>query len=295
MSGKGNRRPPFCTRNKEIPTKPSTTSPPKKTNDLPPPSATAKVAPQPSQTKANPEDHVSKRHKIGPLPQVSKPADTTPVHHLYAKHGYTHATEAECTEWVGAELIENSEAVSKCLAEGFIRQASHLRELKQVVFANDRLEKELKSLKAKAEQEKKLMAENYQRVLQTETASLRSELKKINDEKAALHKGLNEAEQHEEELKKTHMEELAKLKEEIATAQANREDIEVAAQADFMKSFIRKIPNFDWSQLGPGNAEYAADLCKEIEEEDAKEAARLATEAAKVNAANQEKPSEAAT
>lgn len=152
----------FLCKNKEIPIENPAATPSKKKNDLPPPPPpvfNVGVASQPSQ--ANPEQHISKKRKSGPLPQVSKPANTTSVHHLYAKHGYTHATEAECTEWVGAELIENSEAVSKCLAEGFIRQASHLRELRSVVSTNERLVKEVKSLKAKAEEEKNLLMENY--------------------------------------------------------------------------------------------------------------------------------------
>ena len=39
-----------------------------------------------------------------------------------------------------------------------------------------------------------------------------------------------------------------------------------------MKAFMKKIPGFDWGQLGEATKVYAEDLRQELEEEEAKEA-----------------------
>lgn len=72
---------------------------------------------------------------------------------------------------------------------------------------------------------------------------------------------------------------MGKLKEELAAARLDHDAVVEAAQVEFMKGFIRKVPDFDWDRLGPGNADFADSLRKEIEEE----AANLANTVNKAN------------
>lgn len=46
-------------------------------------------------------------------------------------------------------------------------------------------------------------------------------------------------------------------------------EAKIEGQVSFMKGFMRKLPNFDWSQLGQALADYAEELRQEMDEEEA--------------------------
>ena len=51
-----------------------------------------------------------------------------------------------------------------------------------------------------------------------------------------------------------------------------------------MKSFIKKLPDFDWSQLGQATADYAEELRQEMAEEEAAREAEAAKKRAEEEA-----------
>ena len=57
-----------------------------------------------------------------------------------------------------------------------------------------------------------------------------------------------------------------------------------AGQVKFMKSFMRKVPGFDWSQLGQATTDYAEELKQEMAEEDAAKEAEAAKKRAEEEA-----------
>lgn len=61
------------------------------------------------------------------------------------------------------------------------------------------------------------------------------------------------------------------LKTQLEATSATSDEVkaEFIAQGKikFMKGFIKKIPDFDWDHLGPGNKEFAEHLKEEITEE----------------------------
>ena len=69
---------------------------------------------------------------------------------------------------------------------------------------------------------------------------------------------------------------IASLEDKIKKASEDQEaafkDGEATGQVTFMKAFMKKIPGFDWGQLGEATKVYAEDLRQELEEEEAKEA-----------------------
>lgn len=152
-------------------------------------------------TQGTTDENPSKkaRKEVLTLPIPKSPAAPTPVHHLFAKYGHLNVSEVECTSWIGAGLEENADSVTKCLSEAFIRQASHIKELKNTLFTNARLDKEVKFLKFKLEEDRRSLMETHKLTLETDTAGLRFELKKTISDKKALDKALKEAENHEDD------------------------------------------------------------------------------------------------
>lgn len=72
-------------------------------------------------------------------------------------------------------------------------------------------------------------------------------------------------------------------------------DANAAGQIRFMKSFMRKVPGFDWTQLGQATADYAEELRQEMAEEDAAKEAEAAKKLAEEGAraqGNQDPPAD---
>ena len=61
-------------------------------------------------------------------------------------------------------------------------------------------------------------------------------------------------------------------------------DANAPGQVKFMKSFMKKLPDFDWSQLGQATADYAVELRQEMVDEDAAKEAELAKKRAEEEA-----------
>ncbi|KAK1351347.1 hypothetical protein POM88_053193 [Heracleum sosnowskyi] len=216
---------------------------------------------------------------------------TTPAtmsQHLFGMLGSMFAGEKEPETWWKAPPEDNATAITRCLAEAFIRQASHTKAFNKLNASNKELDMKNKVLMFQKEEDKRSLEKTYKADLEAKE----DELKKSTAEVEKLASELKVAKETQQKMEgdvaklRALEEEVTKLRSDLKVAQAEvataAEEGMAKGSVEFMKDFIRKIPDFDWERLGPGNTDFAATLRKEIEDEDAEEE-RLAAEAAKVN------------
>ena len=84
------------------------------------------------------------------LPPIPTPHHTGGVASAFVKYGLATASEPEVLTWTTSPLDENQSILTKILGEAWLRQASHAREIKGLIAAKDKAEKDAKALKLKA-------------------------------------------------------------------------------------------------------------------------------------------------
>ena len=262
--------------------------------EMPPPSASKGVMiREPSQAGSLTRD-ASDPKKRGE-PEGSKLADphpkkqktgketgTTPqattVHHMFAKMGHQNASEADVHSWCNASLEDTVDATTHRLAEAFLRQASHAKEIKNLSRDN----KILKFKLTQADNDQKKMAESHKLAMKQEIEQLRKELREAKNKVSNLEKARDE----EAAQAKAAQEKLDSDRAALDLAQKDLElEFKAQGQKIFMKKFIKKVPDFDWIVFGAAVAGYAEDLKAELVEEARKRKeelmARQAEEASK--------------
>ena len=192
-------------------------------------------------------DEPPKRQKVDKTAQdqlalqtasVAAAQSTNNVAQAFAKLGHSYVSEQEIVSWTTCTREENNAALTKCLAEAWIRQASYHKENKHSASQLDRLDKENKGLKYKQldhVNELTKLSEAHKEELKRETGSLRVARKRV----AELEKSEGSLVKERDGLTK----EAAALKAEKETLVAKAL---VEGQVTFMKSFMRQLPNFDW-------------------------------------------------
>ncbi|KAK1399117.1 hypothetical protein POM88_008980 [Heracleum sosnowskyi] len=254
------------------------------------------------------EDRNPKRHKSITKDGSMPPPNPSVVAQMCSKLGMQNATEVEVVEWCNSDMVENNAAISKCLTEAWVRQASHAKEIKHFTTDNARLTKENWILKVHAstnEEDLRKVEDRHKKELE----KLQGDLKEAKSRIIELEKTQESAHKLKEELIIKHEKEIAKLNTKMEVAVYDRIELEkefiAQGKMKFMRTFIKKLPDFDWDQLGPGNADFAKLLKDEMEEEarqrsvartkrieaeKAAEAKRLAEEKAKVDQAAKTNP-----
>ncbi|KAK1384678.1 hypothetical protein POM88_022413 [Heracleum sosnowskyi] len=219
---------------------------------------------------SQPEDRNTKRHKPITKDASMPPHNPSVMAQMCSKLGMQNATEAEVPEWCNSEMAANNAAISKCLTEAWVRQASHAKEIKCFAADNARLTKENRILKVHAsthEEDLRKVEDRHKKELE----KLQDDLKEANSRILELENTQESAHKLREELIKKHEAEIVELntKMEVAAYDRLELDKEFIAQGKmkFMRSFIKKLPDFDWDQLGPGNADFTKLLKDEMEEE----------------------------
>ncbi|KAK1353165.1 hypothetical protein POM88_053003 [Heracleum sosnowskyi] len=194
------------------------------------------------------EDHVSKRQrKDGSSLQALKASVTaTMTQHLFGTLGSKYAGESEPSNWWKAKPNENATALTKCLAEAFIRQSAHTKSFNKLSSSHIQLEKKIKVLEFKLEEDKKSLKKTYKSDLEAKD----EELKKSATKVARLTAELKESKEAKEKMEA----DVARLNSELEIAKAEKaaavEESLAKGPVEFMKEFIRKIPDFDWERLG---------------------------------------------
>lgn len=234
------------------------------------------------------EDPLAKRHKVGKDGMLPPPPNQAVV--ICGKLAHANVTEAEARDWSVGSLEANNEALTKLACEVFVRQTSRAKEIKSLAAANTKLFKDNQALRYKAsafEEEKKKIHETHRENVKLELGGLRTELREERAKVTSLEKSLEESKLHAEAEAKKFKDEIASLTAKLEAVNVGEESLKkeftVLGQVKFMKSFIRKLPTFDWNLLGAATAGYAEDLKAEMAEEAAKRAqeaeeARLAEE-----------------
>lgn len=127
--------------------------------------------------------------------------------------------EAEASNWWKASPNENANALTRCLAEAFIRQVVHTKNFFH-------LDKKNKVPEFQKVEDKRSLEEEFKKQLSYETANLRTDLKTAHRERNDFEKSLKELQKSSEEAAKKSTDEIAKLtsdlnavKAELATAQ----------------------------------------------------------------------------
>ena len=222
------------------------------------------------------EDQSSKRHRSGKDTGVATPQANV-VHHMYAKMGHQNASEAEVHSWCNADIDATIDATTKGLAEIFLRQASHAKELKN-------LSKDNKILKFKVHQadlDRKKLVEGHKLEMKQETELLKKDLRTARDTIRDLETVRDEA------ISKANAEK-EKLDSDRAAFELSKKDLEDECRAQgqkiFMKKFIKKVPDFDWGVFGAAVAGYAEDLRVELVEEAQRRREELAARQAELEA-----------
>ncbi|KAL8123005.1 hypothetical protein AgCh_011107 [Apium graveolens] len=181
------------------------------------------------------------------------------------------------------------DALSRAAAEVYYRQLSKAREMRALSQTNTKLEAKVKSLQSKVAehgQEKVTLVNNYnQKIVNLNAAHDKAlrEQKEAHDlaaeackkEKDALEERVLELEGSVSALTEGH---------EAALADARN-----LGARNFMKVFMKKVPDFDWAALGASTARHADKLKLEMERDaQIAEEARLAAEKAQVAGENRE-------
>lgn len=220
--------------------------------------------------KDGPDADPSKRtRKELPPPPPKENIVTSALSQLAAPH----ISESELKAWTTGSFEANTDALTKAAAEVFIRQINSHRELRNMVQATIKLDKDNKILKNKLDDARranvKLVEDRKQKILDATTSldkdlrESRSLVTKIKEEHSIA---IGEAVRENTTLKT----QISELEAKVTALEASRdEDIRNATalgSKNFMKGFMSKIPDFDWGQLGASTVGYAAKLRKEMEQ-----------------------------
>lgn len=249
--------------------------------------------------KRNEHDRDRRDDPLLKKPRLNKdgmpPPPPNPAVILCGRLAHANISEAEAHVWSSASLDANNTALTKIMCEAFVRQASHAKEIKGLASLNAKLLKENQVLKFKVnsvEEEKRELCETYKEIVKLELGGLRKELCEektkttlLGVKVASLEKALEEAKLLAEAEAKSREDEVASLTAQLEAApdEVFRKELLIQGQVKFMKSFIRKLPDFDWNLLGAATAGYAEDLKMQM----AKEAARKAQEAEELRLASE--------
>ena len=230
-------------------------------------------------------------HKHFSTKNFSRHTPVPLVAQTFAKLGHSIVSEVDLNSWATSSLEENNVALTRRLAEVFFRQANITKDIRALVSNNEKLAKDARYWKQKAEAcdaEMMKMSTTHQKHVEDATSKLHAELNE------ARKKAIKVEEARSNDLDK-HVSFVSNLQTRIASLETNAnkaakeyrsalKDAEVLGQVKYMKVFMKKVPNFDWAILGEATKSYAAGLRKEMEEEAARRAAdarRLAEEAQK--------------
>lgn len=194
----------------------------------------------------------------------------------FAKLGNSNVSEADINSWSQSSVEENDVAITRAVTELFFRQATRNIDIRNLFSQNAKLENEVNELKFKLEStknEKKNLVQLYQQTHKEEIDQLRKELREANSKTSEFEKA------RVEEQKNTATE-IEGLRGRVAILEAEKvgftkekEAVENEAfyqgQVKYMKTFMKKLPDFDWGLLGTATKAYADELRAEIEEEEA--------------------------
>ncbi|KAK1379242.1 hypothetical protein POM88_025986 [Heracleum sosnowskyi] len=198
---------------------------------------------------SQPEDRNPKRHKPITKDASMPPPNPSVMAQMCSKLGMQNAIEAEVAEWCNSEMAENNAAISKCLTEAWVRQASHANEIKFFATDNARLTKENKILKVHAsthEEDLKKVEDRHKKELE----KLQGDLKEAKSRILELEKTQESAHKLREELIKKHETEIAELNTKMEAVAYDLIELEkefiAQGKMKFMRTFIKKLPDFDW-------------------------------------------------
>ncbi|KAL8094861.1 hypothetical protein AgCh_036393 [Apium graveolens] len=194
-----------------------------------------------------------------------------------------HISDQDVEDWSSSALEANQDALSRAAAEVYDCQLSKAREIRALSQTNTNLDFKVKSLQSKVAehgQDKVTLVNSYNQKM----LNLNAAHEKALREQKEAHDLAAEAWKKE---KDSLEERVLELEGSVSTLTEGREadlaDARNLVVRNYMKIFIKKVPDFDWAALGASTARNAEKLKLEIERDaQIAEEARLAAEHARV-------------
>ncbi|KAK1385491.1 hypothetical protein POM88_023226 [Heracleum sosnowskyi] len=161
------------------------------------------------------------------------------VRKTYGDLAYAHVSEAEMYAWSQQSMEESNASMTRCIAELFLHQTNHHKEIRALASSNHKMRKEIETLKS------------------------------------TLAQTQSDAEGSEDTWKKKFEDATEKLKKELQEEKSAKEKLKLDHTVDKEKSdsqFLQKVDDFDWYRLGEETGKYVDNLQKEMDEGAAQEA-----------------------